>query len=243
MNALQYEYNYCKITVILFSSLPTIRSTLQNVTDNQKRWLVFGISLNKVLVTQIRSFVEQEVQKEYGRVQTSHNIHTQSTSGRLKSWPTFLKYENINGNDAYPRLPGGRFNYSLFDCRVTSPVDFAKLYLENHMAKFNAFDEHCDASAVLTLLGKVPVFPHAVQSAAGDVRQARNAWAHCVFSDWDPLNFQQSFAEMEQLVKALALPKAVETDLLMELKDWKKKGILFILEVLYLHILAHLLKV
>jgi len=35
------------------------------------------------------------------------------------------------------------------------------------MAKFNAFDEHCDASAVLTLLGKVPVFSAAVQSAAG----------------------------------------------------------------------------
>ena len=214
--------------------MPSIRSTLQNVTDNQKRWLVFGISLNKVLVTQIRSFVEQEVQKEYGRLQTSHNIHTQSTSGRLKSWPTFLKYENINGNDAYPRLPGGRFNYSLFDCRVTSHVDFAKLYVENHMAKFNAFDEHCDASAVLTLLGKVPVFSHAVQSAAGDVRQARNAWAHCVFSDWDPLNFQQSFAEMEQLVKALALPKAVERDLLKELKDWEMKGTLFIFYIKHL---------
>ncbi|XP_078364809.1 uncharacterized protein LOC144649228 [Oculina patagonica] len=92
------------------------------------------------------------------------------------------------------------------------------------MAKFNAFDEHCDASAVLTLLGKVPVFSHAVQSAAGDVRKARNAWAHCVFSDWDPLNFQQRFAEMEQLVKALGLPSADESNLLQELNDWEMKG-------------------
>ena len=186
--------------------------------------MVFGIALNKVLVTQTRSFVEREVQKEYGNLQTSCNIHTQSTSGRLKNWPTSLRYENINGNDAFPRLPGGRFNYSLFDCRVTSHVDFAKLYVENHMAKFNAFDEHCDASAMLTLLGKVPVFSPAVQSAAQNVREARNSWAHSVFSDWDPVNYQQRFNEMEGLVKALGLPPANERNLLGELKDWESKG-------------------
>jgi len=186
--------------------------------------LVFGIALNKVLVTQIRSFAEQEVQREYGNLQTSHNIHTQSSAGRLKNWPTFLKYENINGNDVLPRLPGGRLNYSLFDCRVTSHVDFAKLYVENHMAKFNAFGEHCDASAVLTLLGKVPVFSPAVESAANDVRRARNSWAHCAFSDWDPVNYQHSFNKMETLVKALALPSIIERNLLGELKDWESKG-------------------
>ena len=63
-------------------------------------------------------------------------------------------------------------------------MDFAKLYVENHMAKFNAFDEHCDASAVLALLCKVPVFSMAMQSGAGDVRHARNAWVHCALSDW-----------------------------------------------------------
>ena len=200
------------------------RSTLHGVTDDQKRWLVFGIVLSKVLVPEIRPFIEQEVQNEYGNLQTSHSIQTQSTSGRLKNWPIFLKYENINGNYERPRLPGGRFNYSLFDCRVTSHVDFARLYVENHMAKFNAFDEHCDASAVLTLLGKVPVFSPAVQSVAGDVRKARNAWAHCVFSDWDPVTYQQRFNEMERLVKALGLPPVLERNLLGELKDWESKG-------------------
>ena len=199
-------------------------STLHSVTDNQKRWLVFGIALNKVLVTQIRPFLDQGIQREYGNRQASHSIHTQSTSGRLKKWPRFLKYENINGNDALSKLPGGRFDYSLFDCRVTSHVDFARLYVENHMAKFTAFDEHCDASAVLTLLGKVPVFSLAVQSASDDVRQARNAWAHCVFSDWDSVNYQQRFNEMETLVKALGLPPSIESKVLGELKDWESKG-------------------
>ena len=107
---------------------------------------------------------------------------------------------------------------------MTSHVDFAKLYVENHMAKFNAFDEHCDASAVLALLGKVPVFSPAVQSASNDVRQARNAWAHCVFSEWDPVNYQQSFNNMETLVKALGWPPIIESKVLGELKDWESKG-------------------
>jgi len=200
------------------------RYTLHGVTDNQKRWLVFGIALNKVLVSHIRPFVGQEVQREYGNLQTSHNIHTQSSARRLKNWLTFLKYENINSNDALSRLRGGKFDHALFDCRVTSHVDFAKLYVENHMAKFNAFDEHCDASAVLALLGKVPVFSLAVQRAAGYVRKARNAWVHCVFSDWYPVNYQQRLNEMIRLVKALGLPLANERNLLGELKDWELKG-------------------
>jgi len=125
-------------------------SALHGVSDNEKRWLVFGIVLIKVLVDQVRSFLEQEVLKEYGNLKTSHGIDTQSTSGRLKNWRTFLKYENINGNDALPKVHG-KYNYPVFVCCVTSHVDFAKLYVENFMAKFNAFDEHCDASAVLTL--------------------------------------------------------------------------------------------
>ena len=195
--------------------------------------MVFGIALSKVLVSQIRPFVEIEIQKEYGNLQTSPGIHTQSTSGRLQHWPMFLKYENINGNDGIPKLPRGRYDFSKFDCRVMSHVDFAKLYVENHMAKFNAFDECCDASAVLTLLGKVPVFSVDVQSAAGAVREARNAWAHCAFHEWDPVSYRQNFDAMEQLVKKLGLPGSGTNDLLTELRDWEAKGILFYLYYIY----------
>ena len=196
------------------------------MTDNHRRWLVAGITLNKILVPQIRPFVEQEVDKQYNNLKTSHSIDTQSTSGRLKKWhpKRFLKYENINGNSLHPKLPGGKYNYSLFDCRVISHVDFAKLYVENFMAKFNAFDDRCDASAVLTLLGNVPVFSGPVQAAADDVRGVRNAWAHCVFSEWDTTKFKQVFADMEKLVITLGLPAVDEIKLLGELKDWKTKG-------------------
>ena len=198
------------------------------MTGNQKRWLVAGIALNKILIPQIRPFVEQNVNTEYNNLKASHNIHVQSMPARLQKWPhaarKFLKYENINGNDVHPRLTGGRFNYALFDCQVTSHVDFARLYVENHMAKFTAFDDHCDASAVLLLLGRVPAFNMAVQSAADVVRTVRNDWAHCVFSKWDQPKFLKSFFEMEQLVRGMALPTADETKLLDELKDWESKG-------------------
>ena len=185
-----------------------------------------GIALSKILVPQIRPFVEQEVDKEYNNLKTSHNIHTQSTSGRLQRWPArkFLKYENINGNSRHPKLPGGKYNFSLFDCRVLSHTDFAKLYVENFMAKFSAFDNQCDASAVLTLLSGVPVFSTAVQAAASDVRNVRNDWAHCVFSEWDLVKFQQTFVEMEHLVRVLALPSVDEAKILEELKYWETKG-------------------
>ena len=184
-----------------------------------------GIALNKILIPQIRPFVGQGINTEYNNLKTSHNIHGQSTSGRLQRWPArkVLKYENINGNDVHPRR-GGKLDYSLFDCRVMSHVDFARLYVENYMAHFTAFDDQCDASAVLTLLGGVPVFSAPVQTAAGGVRVGRNDWAHCVFSKWDQVKYQQTFIDMDHLVRVMALPAAVEGKLLGELKDWETKG-------------------
>ena len=178
---------------------------------------MFGLSLHKVLVKRIRWYVGNQVKKEYENVKTQKGIDSQSKSGRLMKWSFDLKYQNINSND---KLPKGH----VFDYSVTSHVDFAKLYLESFMAKFNAFDEHCDASAVLNLLGRVPVFTPSVQKAASDVRQARNSWAHCAFGDWDDAKFNQCFKDMEQLVKVLALPSADEMHLVNELNDWKKRG-------------------
>ena len=186
-----------------------------------------GFVLNTVLVPCTRRFAEQEVHKEYNKLRTSHNIDTQSTSGRLKRWSSKsvnLKYENINGNSAYKR-PGGKYDRARFDCRVTSHVDFAKLYIQPYMAKFNAFDEHCDGSAVLSLLCEVPVFSVDVQKVAGDVRETvRNAWAHCNFTEWDVLKFKNCFQEMEKLVKVLGLPAADELKVVENLNDWESKG-------------------
>ena len=190
-----------------------------------------GIALNKILIPQIRPFVEQGINTEYNNLKISHNIHVQGQHFRLRKWPAsskkLLKYENINGNDVRLNPHDGRFDYSLFDYQVKSHVDFARLYVEKYMAKFTAFDDHCDASAVLSLLGGVPVFS-AAASSAGDVRIARNDWAHCVFNKWDTAKFQKSFTEMEQLIRNMALPSVNERELLEELKDWETKGNFFV---------------
>ena len=194
------------------------------MTDNQKRWLVFGIALNKILIPHVRPFVDQKVNEEYNTLKVSPGIDSQIPTCRLEKWHKWLKYENINGNDGLPRLRGGKYDYSKFHCQVHTHTDFAKLYLESHMVHFNAFDDHLDASAVLLLLGRVPVFPGTVQAAANGVRNERNDWAHCVFSKWNETKFQHSFAEMEDLVKDMALPSADEGKIVAELKDWHNKG-------------------
>ena len=105
--------------------------------------MVFGLAL-KDLVDQIRSFVEKEVQKDYVHLKTSHGIDSQSSSGRLKKWSsTFLKYENINGNDAVPKLHG-KFNYAAFDCRVMS----------HHWKKFLLF--HTEIAVVTVWIFNYP---------------------------------------------------------------------------------------
>ena len=99
------------------------------------------------------------------------------------------------------------------------------------MAKFSAFDGMCDGSAVLLLLGDVPVFSLATQASAKSVREhVRNEWAHCNFTDWDVSRFQSCFQEMQQLVQSIGLPTADKTRLLSELKDWETKGLSIILK-------------
>jgi len=198
-----------------------------NISEDQKHWLVIGIAFNK-LVQEIRPFVEQSLQAEYLSLRSSHNIHVQTAPGPiLKKHPKNLKYENINNNVNH-KLPSGKFDFCKFDYKVTSHVDFAKLYVQPFMAKFNAFDGKCDGSAVLLLLGDVPVFSSAIQTSAKSVREhVRNEWAHCNFTDWDAAKFQSSFLEMQQLVQSIGLPTADETRLLSELNDWETKGFYF----------------
>ena len=136
-----------------------------------------------------------------------------------------MKYENINGNDTKLKPSHYKsYDYSNFDYKVTSHVDFAKLFLQNHMAKFNAFNDSCDASAVLNLFGRIPVFSAALRNAANVVREGRNAWGHCNFTDWNKTKFSKRFDDMEQLVTELRLSPADEAKVLADLMDWKDKG-------------------
>ncbi len=184
-----------------------------------------------MLTPSIRSILEQEILNEYEDLKLKHGIDVQTThSFPVPKYPTrnAMKYENINGNDT--KLKPSHFksyDYSNFDYKVTSHVDFAKLFLQSHMAKLNAFNESCDASAVLILFGRIPVFSAALQNAANVVRESRNAWGHCNFTDWNETNFSKRFDDMKQLVSQVGLSSADEAKVLADLMEWKDKGTKF----------------
>lgn len=196
--------------------LSSLRSRDLQLNENEKRWLVMGIVLNKVLISTIHPFVKQAIEEEYNSLKATHSIHKRESLG-LPRWtlPCTLRYENINGNDS-------RLNRLEFDKRVCSYIDFAKLFVPKHLATFNAFDDNCDAEALLMLLENMPVFSGAVRSAAGGVRTLRHEWLRYVISQWHEDKYVQSFRLMEDLVKAMAQPD--EGKLLQELQEWKDKG-------------------
>ena len=176
----------------------------------------------------MRRIVKQEILKEYEDLKLNHGIDVQTThSFPVPKYPTRngMKYENINGNDTKLRPPQYRsYDYANFDYKVTSHVDFAKLFLQSHMAKLNAFNDSCDPSAVLTLFVRIPVFSATLQNAAKVVREGRNAWGHCNFMEWNETNFTKRFDDMKQLVSQVGLSSAHEAEVLENLTDWKDKG-------------------
>ena len=100
-----------------------------------------GICLNKLLLPVLRDFAGQEISKHYTSLKRSNKIDTQVFGGPhlLTHDGSFkLNYSSINNNL-------GRFKRKerLYDYKVTTDVDLAKLYLEPHMAKFTGEIIYC----------------------------------------------------------------------------------------------------
>ena len=194
------------------------RTTLLN--DDEKRWCVYGIVLNHVLIPAVRPYLENNILNEYDGLKKSHKIHIQTAHNfpSPKYSPHDLHYKNINNNETKDKK---NFNYE-----VKSHVDFGKLFLLSHMAKFNSYNS-CDASAVLNLLERIPIFSNLIQNAAKIVRENRNSWGHCNFKEWNETDFQKKIDNMKQLVKELCL--ATEDEVLNDINHWKDQGIFFII--------------
>ena len=104
--------------------------------ENQKRWVVIGICLNKLLLPILRNFVGQEIPKHYTSLKGKYGIDTQVYGRHMTHDRTFqLNYGSINNNSA-------NFKKKLrsYDYKVGTAEDLAKLYLEPHMAKFTGTD-------------------------------------------------------------------------------------------------------
>ena len=112
---------------LLFFSVSTF-----DLGENQKRWVVIGICLHRVLLPVLRDFVGQEIPKHYTSLKSTHGIDTQVYGRHMTHDGAFqLNYGSINNN-------WGNFKRKArsYDYKVGTAEDLAKLYLEPHVAKF-----------------------------------------------------------------------------------------------------------
>lgn len=189
----------------------------------EKRWLVVGICLSKVLTPVLRKVIENEMHQLYKTlIQHPTNIHSQTFSSHSECLPYSslrLNYVNINNNKT-------QASYHNYDYSVRDEVSLAKLFVKPPMAKFTAFDESLDLSAALSILCGAPNFVfYGVDISAMDVRsEVRNEWGHCKFAVWTEAYYNNCFQLMENLIKSLNLPVAFETTVLEDFKEWKNRG-------------------
>ena len=201
------------------------------VSDEEKRWIVVGIAMNKVAAPVLRDAVKQGMDTNYANLDRHCQLlHppctlTTLTHGLVQADPILknLKFQNINNN----HLVHGVCNYNF---NINSSVDLAKLYLSGYLAQFSAFDESLDMTAILRLLGfryymPASVFLSHTQALADDVREnVINKWGHVDVTKWtDPL-FNGCFDKLKTLVRSLGLTADVEKNRLDRLDDWQTKG-------------------
>lgn len=134
-----------------------------DLDEEKKRWLVVGICLHSVISPLLRKHVDPEVYTLYKSLVTSHSIDTQMYPTYVGKYPTTfcLNYGSINKNR---NVPKNNKNY-----KVTSHVDFSKLFLQPHMAQYSGIDETCDSSALLGIIINMSLFSQSVQTGAEKV--------------------------------------------------------------------------
>jgi hypothetical protein len=192
------------------------------MSNEEKRWVVSGLCLTKVLTPALRNVLATEIPKWYQDLcGESPGIHKQVYDRDKIQFLRYFNcnYHNINNNDAYhPKL------YWYFDFAVKDPVSLAKLFVEPYMCKFTGFDQTMDLSPILSVIGKAPLFSGAAEHADKVRNLVRNEWAHCIFADWTEEKFEAAFASMEALLKNINLSPEVEQKLCDKLNDCKAKG-------------------
>ena len=190
------------------------------MSNEEKRWVVIGLCLTKLLTTALRDVLAIEIPKWYQDLcGKSPGIHKQ-VYGRHRIQFLHFNYQNINNNhESYWDK-----SYYDVDYAVRDPVSLAKLFVEPYMCEFTGFDQTMDLSPILSVIGKAAPFTRAAKHA-DEVRDlVRNEWAHCIFANWTEENFEAAFSSMEALLKNINLSPEEEQKLCTELNDCKAKG-------------------
>ena len=205
------------------SSSTDVKTPGRNVSDKEKRWVVVGICLHKILTPALRKVLSNEIPKWYKTlVKPPVEIDKQASGKFVKNLPPSaikLNYDSINNNTVH-KSP------KLYDYAVKDPLSLAKLFMKPFMASFTGFDHTMDTSAVLSVMCEAqPFIASGADALARKVRSdIRNEWAHCDFSYWTEPNFQSAINDMESMVKEAGLTAAEKKLVLGDLDIWKKNG-------------------
>ena len=196
----------------------------KNICDEERRWMIVGICLNKVLTPALRYILGNEIPKWYQTLIKPPIEIDKQTYGKFVNnlSPSTIKfnYDSINNNTAH-KSP------KLYDYAVKDPLSLAKLFLKPFMASFTGFDHTMDTSAVLSVMCEAQPFNACgADVLAKKVRSdIRNEWAHCDFSHWTEPNYQSALNNIESLVKAVCLTTAEEKNVLDDIDNWRNNGI------------------
>ena len=197
-------------------------SSTTSISNEERRWVVIGVCLTKVLTPALRNVLAAEILKWHQVLcQPPTEIDKQVFGGHQKKLPPSklkLNYENINNNKHVIKFPHS------FDYSVKDPVSLSKLFVKPFMSKFTGFDQTMDISAVLSVICEAAPFTAAAAHAKTVRSDIRNEWAHCNFAEWTEAKFLAAFQNMENLLKSVNLSSGDEKKLCDELNSWKDKG-------------------
>ena len=114
------------------------------ITDDQRRWVVIGICLNKLLTPLLRNVLAKEILGWYNQLclLSSKQINIQIYKKHIKTLPSStikLNYGNINKN-----YDNHKLTYNAYDYNVKDPESTAKLFVQPFMGKFSGFNQTMD---------------------------------------------------------------------------------------------------
>ena len=195
-------------------------SSTTSISNDERRWVVIGVCLTKVLTPALRNILATEIPNWHQVLCQPPTEIDKQVYGRhkiqLNPSTLDLNYKNINNNHTL-RSPHA-FNYA-----VTDSLSLAKLFVLPFMSKFTGFDQ-MDISAVLSVICEAAPFVGAAAHAKTVRSDIRNEWAHCNFANWTEAKFVAAFQSMETLLKNVNLSPQDEQKLCDELNGWKDKG-------------------
>jgi hypothetical protein len=202
---------------------PVTATSSNNVSDEERRWVIIGICLNKILTPELRKVLGNEIPKWYQTLlRAPTEIDKQTFGKHVRNLPPStmkLNYDSINNNVVHKYA-------KLYDYAVKDPLSLAKLFMKPFMASFIGFDHTMDTSAVLSVICEAQ--PFITSRAAVLAKKARsdirNEWAHCDFSHWTEPNYQSALNDIESLVKSVGLTTADEKIVLDEIDNWRNNG-------------------